>query len=100
MRWLPRLLTKTISKATTLISRPYRIFTGARWAAESLMFLVSDTLRVGVVTGHIPVAKVAESITIEKILSKLKLMNASLQNDFWIRKPKIAVLGLKPPCQR
>ena len=65
-------------------------------AAESLMFLVSDTLRVGVVTGHIPIAKVSESITTEKILAKLKLMNHSLQNDFWIRKPKIAVLGLNP----
>lgn len=65
-------------------------------AAESLMFLVSETLRVGVVTGHIPIAKVAESITAEKIVSKLKLMNASLRDDFWIRKPKIAVLGLNP----
>jgi 4-hydroxythreonine-4-phosphate dehydrogenase len=65
-------------------------------AAESLMFLVSDTLRVGVVTGHIPVAKVAASITTEKILAKLKLMNNSLRDDFWIRKPKIAVLGLNP----
>ena len=65
-------------------------------AAESLMFLVSDTLRVGVVTGHIPISKVASSITGEKILAKLKLMNHSLQNDFWIRKPKIAVLGLNP----
>jgi 4-hydroxythreonine-4-phosphate dehydrogenase len=65
-------------------------------AAESLMFLVSDTLRVGVVTGHIPVTKIAESITVEKILGKLKLMNASLQTDFWIRKPRIAVLGLNP----
>jgi 4-hydroxythreonine-4-phosphate dehydrogenase len=65
-------------------------------AAESLMFLVSDTLRVGVVTGHIPLAKVAESITIAKIVSKLKLMDASLRNDFWIRKPRIAVLGLNP----
>ncbi|TSD64801.1 4-hydroxythreonine-4-phosphate dehydrogenase PdxA [Inquilinus sp. KBS0705] len=63
---------------------------------ESLMFLVSDTLRVGVVTGHIPVSKIAASITGEKIVNKLKLMNASLQNDFWIRKPKIAVLGLNP----
>jgi len=63
---------------------------------DVLMFLVSDTLRVGVVTGHIPVAKVAESITTEKILSKLKLMDASLRNDFWLRKPKIAVLGLNP----
>jgi len=60
------------------------------------MFLVSDTLRVGVVTGHIPVAKVAESITTEKILSKLRLMDASLRTDFWIRKPRIAVLGLNP----
>jgi 4-hydroxythreonine-4-phosphate dehydrogenase len=65
-------------------------------APESLMFLVSDTLRVGVVTGHIPVTKIAESISVEKILSKLKLMNASLQTDFWIRKPRIAVLGLNP----
>src|SRR6202012_3867619 len=59
-------------------------------AAESLMFLVSDTLRVGVVTGHIPINKVAESITGDKIIAKLKLMNNSLRNDFWIRKPKIA----------
>ncbi|MDB5140779.1 MAG: 4-hydroxythreonine-4-phosphate dehydrogenase PdxA [Mucilaginibacter sp.] len=65
-------------------------------AAESLMFLVSDTLRVGVVTGHIPIVKVAESITVEKVLAKLKLMDHSLRNDFWIRKPKIAVLGLNP----
>jgi 4-hydroxythreonine-4-phosphate dehydrogenase len=65
-------------------------------AEESLMFLVSDTIRVGVVTGHIPLAKVAESITGEKILAKLKLMNSSLRNDFWIQKPRIAVLGLNP----
>jgi 4-hydroxythreonine-4-phosphate dehydrogenase len=65
-------------------------------APDSLMFLVSDTLRVGVVTGHIPVADVAKSITVEKILSKLRLMDASLRTDFWIRKPKIAVLGLNP----
>lgn len=65
-------------------------------AAESLMFLVSDTLRVGVVTGHIPLIKVAESITTGKVLTKLKLMDTSLRRDFWIRKPRIAVLGLNP----
>jgi len=65
-------------------------------APESLMFMVSDTLKVGVVTGHVPISKVAESITAEKILAKLKLMDMSLRNDFWIRKPKIAVLGLNP----
>jgi 4-hydroxythreonine-4-phosphate dehydrogenase len=65
-------------------------------APEVLMFLVSDTLRVGVVTGHIPVAQVAQNISAEKILAKLRLMNSSLKQDFWIRKPKIAVLGLNP----
>jgi 4-hydroxythreonine-4-phosphate dehydrogenase len=65
-------------------------------AAESLMFMVSDTLKVGVVTGHIPIAKVAESITAEKILTKLRLMDQSLRQDFWVRKPRIAVLGLNP----
>ncbi len=65
-------------------------------ANDSLMFLVSDTLRVGVVTGHIPVSHIAANLSTEKILAKLKLMNNSLKQDFWIRKPKIAVLGLNP----
>lgn len=65
-------------------------------ASEVLMFLVSDTLKVGVVTGHIPLTQVAGSISSEKILAKLKLMDASLRNDFWVQRPKIAVLGLNP----
>lgn len=63
---------------------------------EVLMFLVSETLKVGVVTGHIPVSQIAQSLTADKILAKLKLMNTSLKQDFWVRKPKIAVLGLNP----
>ncbi|RVU01992.1 4-hydroxythreonine-4-phosphate dehydrogenase PdxA [Mucilaginibacter limnophilus] len=65
-------------------------------ALDSLMFMVSDNIRVGVVTGHIPVSQVSQSISKEKIHTKLKLMDASLRNDFWIRRPKIAVLGLNP----
>lgn len=65
-------------------------------SAESLMFLVSDDLRVGVVTGHIPLKDVATTVTTEKIMAKLRLMNKSLKQDFWIEKPKIAVLGLNP----
>jgi 4-hydroxythreonine-4-phosphate dehydrogenase len=65
-------------------------------SAESLMFLISDELRVGVVTGHIPVAEVPQKITVEKIVAKLDLMNQSLKKDFWVQKPKIAVLGLNP----
>lgn len=65
-------------------------------APDSLMFLVSPDLKIGVVTGHVPVAQVASKISSEKILSKLKLMHGSLKKDFQIRKPKIAVLGLNP----
>jgi 4-hydroxythreonine-4-phosphate dehydrogenase len=65
-------------------------------SSESLMFMVSDKLRVGIVTEHIPLKDVAAAITKEKIESKLKVMDHSLKKDFNILKPKIAVLGLNP----
>jgi 4-hydroxythreonine-4-phosphate dehydrogenase len=63
---------------------------------DNLMFLVSDILLVGVVTGHIPIEKVKAAITKKAISSKLDLMLASLKTDFGIQKPRIAVLGLNP----
>lgn len=63
---------------------------------DVLMFLISETLRVGVVTGHIPVLDVPKSLSKEKIVKKIQLINDSLKKDFWIEKPKIAVLGLNP----
>lgn len=65
-------------------------------ARDSLMFMISEDLKIGVVTGHIPVSQIATSLTKERIVSKLVLMNQSLKTDFWIEKPKIAVLGLNP----
>ncbi len=61
-----------------------------------LMFLVSDTLRIAVVSGHIPMKEVAAFLSQDKIVTTLKLMNQSLKRDFNVRKPKIAVLGLNP----
>lgn len=63
---------------------------------DALMLMVSDTLKVGLVTGHIPVEKVASAISMEKILNRLKTLNRTLIEDFGIRKPRIAVLGLNP----
>ena len=60
------------------------------------MFMISDRIKVGVVTGHIPLKEVPKSITEEKILSKLRLMKASLEQDFGIGNPRIAVLSLNP----
>src|SRR5690606_27002945 len=65
-------------------------------SGDVLMFMISDDLRVGVVTGHIPVKDIASNISTAAIVSKLRLMDASLKRDFWIQKPKIAVLGLNP----
>lgn len=65
-------------------------------SADSLMFMIAEDLRVGVVTGHIPVKDIGSHLTGEKIVRKLTLMNESLKKDFWIEKPKIAVLGLNP----
>lgn len=63
---------------------------------DVLMFLVADNMRVGLVTEHVSVNDIAKHITQANILSKLKIMNHSLQKDFGIDKPKIAVLGLNP----
>ncbi len=63
---------------------------------NSLMFLISDTLRVAVVTGHIPVTQVAQALTVEKIGKKIQVLYKSLIQDFEVRKAKIAVLGLNP----
>ncbi|WP_347173397.1 4-hydroxythreonine-4-phosphate dehydrogenase PdxA [Polaribacter uvawellassae] len=65
---------------------------------DSLMILISDNLRVGLITGHIPISKISETITPELIKKKVEIMHATLVKDFGINKPKIAVLGLNPHC--
>ena len=65
---------------------------------EVAMIMVCDRLKVGVATGHIPLKEVPQQLTTEKILKKLRLMKSSLQRDFGIDAPKIAVLGLNPHC--
>lgn len=63
---------------------------------KALMILFNDTLRVALVSIHLPISKVAEAITKENIIEKLRLFNQSLIQDFGIVKPRIAVLGLNP----
>jgi 4-hydroxythreonine-4-phosphate dehydrogenase len=65
---------------------------------DAVMFMVCGKLRVGVVTGHVPLKDVPSIVTADKIINKLRLMKRSLQRDFGIDAPKIAVLGLNPHC--
>ena len=63
---------------------------------KSLMFMITDELKVGLLTDHVPVSKVAQLITPERIEEKVALMMQSLREDFGIAKPKIGVLGVNP----
>lgn len=65
-------------------------------APNVLMLMISDVMKIGIVTTHIPLKDVSSMLTIDLILSKLGVLNKSLTNDFRIRKPIIAVLGLNP----
>ena len=73
-------------------------FLEAHLEGKSLMILMTDELRIGLITGHIPISKVAETITPELIEKKVAIMHESLIKDFGINKPKIAVLALNPHC--
>ena len=63
---------------------------------EALMIMVSDTMRIGLVTGHIPISEIPNQFTSEKLTSALDRFIGSLNQDFGIEKPKVAVLGLNP----
>ena len=60
------------------------------------MMLIANKLRVGLATIHLALNKVAKTLSKELIAGKLSLIHSSLRNDFGIRYPNIAVLGLNP----
>ena len=63
---------------------------------EVVMLMTASNMRVALVTEHVPVSEIAQHITKDNIVSKLKVLHAGLQKDFGVDKPKIAVLGLNP----
>ena len=65
-------------------------------AQDVVMMMCADNFRVALVTEHVPVSELSKHITKERIVSKLQIIHSSLQKDFGIDKPRIAVLGLNP----
>ena len=63
---------------------------------DVLMFMVSESIKIGVATGHVALREVPDMITVDLVLRKIRLMNQSLIHDFGVGKPRIAVLGLNP----
>lgn len=71
-------------------------FTSVFGAESALMLMVFNNIRIGTLTGHLPLKNVAGSITEDLILKKLDILHKSLQLDFNIQKPKIALLSINP----
>ncbi len=63
---------------------------------DFLMLMVSNSMRIGVITGHVALRDVPSMITEELILQKIHIMHKSLSRDFGIRRPRIAIMGLNP----
>lgn len=65
-------------------------------AKESLMLMVNDNLRIGLVTNHLAIRDIPAALTKELVRTKLQLLHKTLQIDFNIERPTIALLGLNP----
>ncbi|WP_025743676.1 4-hydroxythreonine-4-phosphate dehydrogenase PdxA [Aquimarina pacifica] len=63
---------------------------------NSLMFMITDDLKVGLLTDHVAVKDIAETITPTLIEQKINTIYQTLKQDFGISKPKIAILGINP----
>ncbi len=71
-------------------------FLESNFEGKSLMIMISQAMKIAFVTGHIPLSKVATTITSSLIIDKAEQFHASLMSDFMIRKPKIALLSINP----
>jgi 4-hydroxythreonine-4-phosphate dehydrogenase len=65
-------------------------------APNTMMLMVTDQLKVGFVTNHVPINETGKLLDVPLILRKIKILNYSLINDFRCTNPKIAVLSLNP----
>ncbi|TVQ74186.1 MAG: 4-hydroxythreonine-4-phosphate dehydrogenase PdxA [Chromatiaceae bacterium] len=65
-------------------------------ASMPVMMLTAGTLRVALVTTHLPLSRVAQAITTERLETVLRVLHADLRNKFALETPRILVCGLNP----
>ena len=63
---------------------------------SAIMMMVSEELKIALLTEHIPISSVTEKITKELIQDKILNIHQTLIRDFQIEKPKIAILSIDP----
>jgi len=69
---------------------------GSHFEAKPVMLLTSEVLNVALATMHIPLSEVSKHINTEMLMGLVKTVTATMQKDFGMAKPRIAVLGLNP----
>lgn len=79
-----------------LVQAPMRSNANPGKEDKSLTMMVSDLVRIGLVTTHLPLKDVPGAVTVEKIVDKAAIFFASLRRDFRISNPRIALLALNP----
>ncbi len=95
------LVTAPINKKN-IQSQDFRFAGHTEYLAEKfevkdyLMLMVSSAIRIGIITGHVPLKDIPSLLNIDLILSKIRILNKSLLQDFGIKRARIAVLGLNP----
>ena len=94
------LVTAPINKATIQSEKfnfpGHTDYLAKELGGESLMFMITDNLKVGLLTDHVALKDIATVITPELIEKKISTIQETLKKDFRVRKPKIAVLGINP----
>ena len=94
------LVTAPINKATIQSDKfkfpGHTDYLARELGGESLMFMITDNLKVGLLTDHVALKDIASVITPDLIEKKTSTIQETLKKDFRIRKPKIAVLGINP----
>ena len=63
---------------------------------NALMLMISENLKVGLLTDHVPVNEIAKHLSEKLIFQKIETVKKSLIQDFGINNPKIAILSLNP----
>jgi len=88
---------KGLLRRAGIAFRGHTEYLAARCAAPTpVMLLVHDTLRVALVTTHLPLAEVPAAVTAPRLQAVLEVLHRGLRCYFGIAAPRITVCGLNP----
>ena len=64
--------------------------------AKGIKIMINETLRIALATDGLAIKDIPANLTEERLVAKIKALHASMQRDFRISNPRIAVLALNP----